>query len=58
MIYWEHSDKKSGLNGMASLDSVDNIRIYGISDLRNCRGRGDHASKLGGLHLVSDAGQA
>ena len=35
MIYWEHSDKKSGLNGMASLDSVDTLvimesAIYGI----------------------------
>jgi hypothetical protein len=43
---------------MASLGSVANIRLYGISDLWNCRGCGDHGFELGGVHLVSHAGQA
>ncbi len=42
---------------MASVAWVANIRSHGIGNLRNrCDGRG-HRFELGGIHVVSDAGE-
>ena len=58
MIHWEHSVKKSGLNGMAPVACLANIRLHGICDVRNCGSGGGRGCEPGGVHVVLDAKQA
>jgi hypothetical protein len=54
----EHSTKKSGLNGMATLICVVNIQFHGICYLRSCCCGGGRGFMSGGIHVISHARQA